>query len=165
MVRYRDILKRLHDYNVEFIVIGGVAAALHGSTQGTFGTDVCAPLHDANLGRIIAALRGLNPRRRFRPDRVIPVDSLEKFSGFKNLYVRTDWGDLDILGEMPPLGLYGDVKDRFVEYDLGGFACRVLDVDTLLVVKRAVGRDKDKVAVMHLEAIKRTHDKAQSTGD
>ncbi len=155
MVRYRDILKRLHDHDVEFVVIGGVAAVLHGSTQGTFDTDVCSPLHDENLGRIIEALRGLNPRWRFRADRVIPVDSVEKFSGFKNLYIRTDWGDLDILGEMPPVGGYGDIQGKTVDYDLDGFACRVIDIDTLLTVKRAVGRDKDKIAVMHLEALKR----------
>ena len=154
MVRYRDLLKLLHDHKVEFIVIGGVAATLHGSDQATYDVDVCAPLHDGNLARIIEAIRDLHPRWRFRPDRVIPVDSVEKFRGFKNLYIKTDWGDLDILGELPPAGVYADVKDKFVVYDVGGFDCRVLDIDTLLAVKRAVGRDKDKVAVMHLEAVK-----------
>src|SRR5687768_8277376 len=87
MLRFREILRRLKDGEVEFVIIGGVAAGLLGSPMATLDVDVCAPLDDTNLGRIIEALRGLNPRWRFRPDKMIPVDDVARFRGCKNLYI------------------------------------------------------------------------------
>lgn len=155
MVRFRELLRRLHDHEVEFVVIGGVAASLHGSPMGTQDVDVCAPLNDANLGKIIDSLRGLNPRWRFRPDITIPVDDAERFRGFKNLYIDTDWGIIDILGELPGICPFDELRGKTAEMDLGGFRCRVLDIDILIASKRTAGRDKDLLNVRHLAAIKK----------
>jgi predicted nucleotidyltransferase len=38
-----QLLKRLSDQGVEFVVIGGVAAAIHGSPRATQDVDVRAP--------------------------------------------------------------------------------------------------------------------------
>ena len=51
MFRFGEILKRLNDQGVEFIIIGGVAAALHGSPRTTLDLDVCAPLHQENASQ------------------------------------------------------------------------------------------------------------------
>lgn len=153
-----QILKRLTEYDVRYVLIGGVAAVVHGSPVVTRDVDVCAPLDDENRAKIIEALRGLKPRWRFRPDKFIPVDDAEKFRGAKHLYINTDWGDIDILGELPDFCSFEDLAGKTVETDMGGFKCEVLDLDTLIAVKRAAGRDKDKFAVMHLEAIKRIQD-------
>jgi predicted nucleotidyltransferase len=155
MVSFRELLRKLKDHDVEFIVIGGVAASLLGSPMATLDVDVCAPLNDSNLSRIIEALRGLHPLWRFRPDKPIPIDSVEQIRGFKNLYISTDIGILDILGELPGVGSFDEIKDRTTLIDLDGFTCAVLDIDTLILSKRAAGRDKDLVGVDHLEAIKK----------
>ena len=155
MVRYRELLQRLNDHGVPFIVIGGVAASLLGSPMATLDVDVCAPLDEANLQKIIEAMRGINPRWRMRPDKVIPFDDIERFRGVKNVYLATDLGILDILGDLPGIGSYDDIQNKTVEFDLGGFTCRVLEIDTLIAAKRAAGRDKDLVGVRHLEAVKR----------
>jgi hypothetical protein len=57
-----ELLRRLHDAGVEFIIIGGVAAIAHGSAVVTEDVDLCAPLTRENAVRIITALQGLNPR-------------------------------------------------------------------------------------------------------
>ena len=155
MVRFRRILKRLKDHEVQFVVIGGVAAILHGSPLITLDVDVCAPLDDANLENIVRALRGLEPRWRFRPDRVIPFHSVEPFRGFKNLYLTTTWGILDVLGEVSGVGGFQTIRGQSSEMNLGGFTCNVLDLDTLIRAKTAAGRDKDKVGVRYLEAIRK----------
>ena len=60
-----QILKRLSEHDVRYVLIGGVAAVVHGSPVVTRDVDVCAPLDDENRAKIIDALRGLNPRWRF----------------------------------------------------------------------------------------------------
>ena len=41
---FLDILNQLHDHHVEFVIVGGVAAALHGSSRVTFDLDVVPSL-------------------------------------------------------------------------------------------------------------------------
>jgi len=41
----------LKAHQVEFVVIGGVAAMLRGSPVATFDVDVCSPMHDATGSR------------------------------------------------------------------------------------------------------------------
>jgi len=159
MVRFGKLLKRLHDNGVRFVVIGGVAAALLGSPMATLNLDVCAPLDDENLERLVRALRGLKPRWRFRPDKVFLFNSATRFRGFKNLYLDTNWGILDVLGELPGIGTYEELHDKTVEMDLGGFTCRVLNLETLIEAKTAAGRDKDKLGVQHLEKIRKKQQK------
>lgn len=72
LAAFRELLKRLKDHNVEFIVIGGLAAILQGLPVATYDVDVCAPMSDENIARIHAALRDVRPRFRFRPDK-LPV--------------------------------------------------------------------------------------------
>jgi len=118
--------------------------------------DVCAPLDDANLDRLIKALDGLHPTWRFRPDKVFAFDNAERFRGFKNVYLTTDLGILDILGELPGIGSFESLAGRTTDMNVGdGLLCRVLDIDTLIAAKRAAGRQKDLLNVRHLEAIKK----------
>jgi hypothetical protein len=154
-VQFRDLLRRLKQHEVDFVIIGGVAAGILGSSIATFDLDVCASLDDVNLARILAALKDLHPRWRLRPDIVIPVDSLENFRGFKNLYIATDWGIIDVLGDLPEVSTFEQVKARANDMDVGGFTCPVIDIDMLIAAKRVAGRDKDFIAIDDLEAIKK----------
>jgi hypothetical protein len=125
-----------------------------GSPMATTDVDVCAPLDDENLRKIIEALRGLNPRWRARPGPPVLVDDAERFRGFKNLYIETDSGFIDVLGELPGVGTYSEIEDRTETIELGELKFRVLDIDTLIAAKRAAGRDKDLISIRHLEAVK-----------
>ena len=70
MHQFGLLLKRLNDHGVRFVVIGGVAASLRGSALTTMDVDVCIALNDENLFRVHAAMQGINPRFRMRPDRM-----------------------------------------------------------------------------------------------
>jgi hypothetical protein len=67
----------------------------------------------------------------------------------------TDWGVIDILGEVPGVGTYADVAGRTVLAHIHGVQCRVLDLDALLASKRSAGRDKDLSDIRELEIIKK----------
>ena len=64
-----DFLKRLADHNVEFVVVGGLAGTLHGSSLVTEDVDLCIPFSPDNLARILDAIGDANPRLRMVPDR------------------------------------------------------------------------------------------------
>ena len=155
MVSFRQLLRRLKDHEVDFIIIGGVAAHLLGSPMSTLDVNVCAPLTEENLTRILASIRDLHPMWRFRPDHKIPVDSLEQFRGFKNLYIDTDIGVLDVLGELPGIGSFDAIRERTEEVILDGTVYKVLDIDTLIAAKQVAGREKDRIGIDHLREVKR----------
>jgi hypothetical protein len=59
MIRLKDILLLLAEGEVDFVIVGGVAAALHGSSSATFDLDLCYSREPANLERL-AGLRKID---------------------------------------------------------------------------------------------------------
>ncbi|HVT91066.1 MAG TPA: hypothetical protein VHD56_19595 [Tepidisphaeraceae bacterium] len=148
-------MKLLSDHKIDFVVIGGVAAALHGSPMATLDIDVCIGFSDAMVSTLISALRPIHPRLRHRPDKMPLPEDPSRLTGLKNLYLDTDLGKIDLLGELPGVCSFHELHDKTVMMDVGsGLMCRVLDIDTLIAAKRKAGRDKDKLAIRYLEAIK-----------
>ena len=149
-----DLLEQLNRHAVEYVLVGGVAAVVHGSQLVTGDVDICAPLDATNLVKIVAALSDRQAKFRMTPDRrPLPMEA-EKLLGFKNLYLETDLGQLDILSEISGVGDYSVVAMHTVTMDLGGATCRILDLDTLIQSKKALGRPRDLQAVIELEAIR-----------
>jgi hypothetical protein len=149
-----DLLKRLNDHQVKYVLVGGMACVIHGSQVVTQDVDICAPLTMENLSRLLAALAGEHPRFRTTRDlRPLP-DEPEELKGFKNLYLLTDLGQLDILSEIAGVGDHSQVERHTIQIDLEGTQCRVLDLDTLITAKKAMNSPKDRQAVMELEAIR-----------
>lgn len=149
-----ELLRRLSEAKVEFIVIGGAAAIAHGSAVTTEDLDVCAPLVGTSAVRIVESLQDLRPIFRMRPDLGPIRPENHHLPLLKNLYLRTDAGQLDVLGELPDVCTYDELVARSVTMSVEGIACRVVDIDTLIAAKRAAGRDKDLLTIKYLEAIK-----------
>lgn len=101
------LLKALYDQELEFVIIGGAAAVLHGSAYVTGDLDICYSREKENLKRLATALAAFNPSLRGAPKDLpfqLDVDSLK--SGL-NFTLTTDLGDLDLLGEVTGArGLY-----------------------------------------------------------
>ena len=152
-----DLLQRLHDAGFHMVIVGGVAGAAHGSSFTTTDLDVSAPLDSDNIARLLAALAGLNPRWRMQPTLPpIPQDPAG-YAGFKNLYIRTTLGDLDVLGEIAGIGAAAAVEANSEWRDFAGIRCRVITLDALIRAKRALGRPKDLAVATELEAIRGRH--------
>lgn len=149
-----DCLRILSAHDVEYVVVGGVAGVLHGSRLVTEDVDICAPLSLRNLERLVAALRDFNPRFRMTPGRLpLPLE-LSRLAEYRNLYLVTDLGQIDILSEISGVGDYTEVSRHTITVDLGGFECRVLDLDTLIRAKSAMNAPKDRQALLELRAIR-----------
>jgi hypothetical protein len=154
MVSIQELLSRLRAQRAEFVIIGGMAGVLHGSAVVTDDLDLCAPMTQKNLGRILAALAGLNPRHRMSPKKPELGSDPASLREFKNLYLITAAGQLDILGEVDGIGKYATVRDHAVTIDLYGSPYRVLDLESLMRAKTKMGRPKDLRVIADLEVIR-----------
>jgi hypothetical protein len=148
------LLEKLLGGDVQFVVIGGVAAVLHGSTLLTRDLDICIPLGSESVLRIQAALKDLHPRIRAGSDVVSLELDEPSAAAVKNLYITTDEGRLDCLGFVDGVGDFGQVLRESVELDLGGFSCHVLGIQALIRSKEALGRPHDQQTVVQLKALR-----------
>ena len=152
MQGYEKLLNRLIDNEVEFVLIGGFAAIVHGCTTMTQDVDICCSFDEPNMKKLLAALDGFNPLHR---EKKSPLGKdAEVLARFKNLYLLTDLGALDILSMVEGLGQYEDVLKHSVALDLFEKSCNVLDIDGLIASKKGMGRPKDDEAIFQLKAIK-----------
>ena len=149
-----ELMRRLIAGRVEFVLVGGFAAVAHGVTLVTRDVDVCCRFGEENLMRIERALAGLNPTHRQRPD--LPLALTPRLCAeLNNLYLTTDAGALDCLGEVSGVGDFDEVLRQSVEIELPAGRCRVLDIDALIRAKEAANRDHDRIAVRQLKEIKK----------
>ena len=147
-------LARLIRHEVDFVVVGGFAAATHGSPLLTHDIDVCCDFSPDNLMRLQAALADLHPVHRMPPARP-PLELTPETAGeFKNLYLDTDDGQLDCLSLVDGVGNFERAKQDSVEIRLPEGTCRVLSLDALIRSKEAMGRPRDREAVLQLKAIR-----------
>lgn len=157
--RYTDILNLLSAERVDFVVIGGIAAALQGCTCHTQDLDICCDFSPANLLRLQKALSGLHPVHRMTPARK-PLNLSEKnCQDLSNLYLDTDLGQLDCLSAVQGIGDFQTVKKQSEPIKMPTGLLHVLTVEALIESKKSLHRDHDREAIRQLEAILKTKKK------
>jgi hypothetical protein len=154
MQNLSELLRRLVAARVELVLVGGFAAVAHGTTLVTRDVDICCRFSEANLMRIQKAFAGLHPVHRSRPDLTLDLTP-EQCARLKNLYVKTDLGVVDCLGEVLGVGDFDQVVKHCVELELPFGMCRVLDIDALIRAKEAMNREHDRLTVKFLKEIKK----------
>jgi hypothetical protein len=146
-------LRLLGEYKVDCVIVGGVAAAIHGSSLLTSDLDVCYARDAANLLRLAEALQSVHARLRNAPEGLPFMLDAETLKRGLNFTFATDIGDLDLLGEVRGIGHYEAVVTDSVTVELFNYHFAVMDIGKLIIAKRAAGRPKDLVALPELEAI------------
>lgn len=155
MTKFEDLIPALSAADVEFILVGGLAAIVHSSSRATYDVDVVYRRSPENMERLCRTLAPHSPRLRGAPPG-LPFVLDEKTMAFGlNFTLSTDLGDLDLFGEIPGGGNYDELLPGTEEREIFGHACRVVSLDTLLRLKRSTGRAKDLEATAELEEIKR----------
>lgn len=69
------LIQRLCDADIGFVIVGGFAAVLHGSSLVTRDLDVCAVLTSENVQKLRDAFRGLHPVHRLTPQMLSFLDN------------------------------------------------------------------------------------------
>ncbi len=148
------IFRVLQSHGVEFIVIGGIAAAAHGSPSITQDLDVCYARDQKNLRKLALALRGLSATLRGGPDDApfqIDAKTLNRGDHFT---FSTVHGDFDCLGNPAGSDGYDALLAGAELMDLDDLQVEVASLDDLIRMKRASGRPKDRVELEILGALR-----------
>ncbi|RYZ76833.1 MAG: nucleotidyltransferase [Proteobacteria bacterium] len=150
-----ELLKKLMASDLEFVLVGGFASVIHGTTSVTQDLDICLFVNDEQVAKLRMILKDLDPRHRMNPsDPTSFLDHPKDVSGLKNIYLKTDLGILDIMSEQPPVGDFQAVKSRAVEVALYDSKCLVISLDDLIAIKEKMNRPKDLQTLGELKKIR-----------
>jgi hypothetical protein len=149
------LLERLVRTGVDFVLVGGFAGVVHGCTYVTQDIDICCDFAGGNLLRLQEALSETHPVHRMTPGRKKLELNEKNYSGFNNLYLDTDIGQLDCLSFIEGVGDFEQLKNASVLIKVADIQIKVVNLDALIASKKALNRPRDQEAVRQLEAIKK----------
>ena len=153
MIDFAAVLRAFEDVGVESIVVGGLAATIHGSARLTQDVDLVYSREPRNLERLADALRPHSPYLRGAPEGLPFEWSVATITRGLNFTLTTAIGDIDLLGEIPGGGDYQALLPHTTEVAIFGHRCRCLNLPALIRAKRAAGRPKDLEGLAELEAL------------
>ena len=154
MTDFSALLRALNGVDVEFIIVGGVAATVHGSARLTIDLDVLYRRTRGNLARVVQSLASYQPYLRGAPPGLPFQWDAEALQRGLNFTLITSLGPIDLLGEITGGGTYEELLSDTVVVVVFGVECRCLTLDRLIQVKRAAGRVKDLEAIAELEILR-----------
>lgn len=144
------LIARLADAGVEFVVVGGMAAVLHGAPLVTGDLDVVPRRDPPNVERLLGVLRDVDAVKRADSRMLRPTATW--FQGRGHILLDTKGGPLDLLCEFEEGQDYDWLIPRSVLIRQGQREVRVVDLPTLIALKTRAGRLKDRLAVPILVA-------------
>jgi Nucleotidyltransferase of unknown function (DUF6036) len=139
----RDVFSSLQKHRVRYVVIGGIAAVLHGVPRATFDLDILIAATPKNAERLLAAFleAGLGTAALATPEEILAHE----------ITVFKDRVRIDVQTRTPGLCFAGAWSRReTMEYQ--GQRMYVASRDDLIASKRAAGREIDLEDVRLLEA-------------
>lgn len=151
----RQMLRRLTEAGVDFVVIGGVAVMLSGYGRATRDLDIVFATDDANLRALGGVLTALEARLRGVAEEVPFLADAQTLAGVELLTLETSLGWLDVHRSVPGMRSYEALRRRAERVDLAGTAVLVASLDDLIAMKDAAGRPIDLIDVEALKAVKR----------
>ncbi|HEX7183624.1 MAG TPA: hypothetical protein VF756_17445 [Thermoanaerobaculia bacterium] len=144
--KFLRLLEALVRHEVEFVIVGGVAALLEGAPILTLDLDILHRQTPENIERLLRVLSEIHARYRDPAGRTILPDASRLATNRFNLLL-TDLGALDILGNLGEGFGYEDLLERSHVYAIGGIRVQSLGLKTLIEMKELAGRDKDRAVL------------------
>ena len=142
------LLRTLVEHEVEFCVIGAVAAWLQGSPAVTLDLDVMPRRDLDNAERLAAALNSLGARP-LGNEAPVELEGAD-FLGWQTQRFDTEAGPLDVVPNAAAIGGFEDVAT--IELALGDLSVRAITIDEVIASKEKLGRPKDSAALPALYA-------------
>ena len=153
--RPQEILATLDRHRVRYVLIGGLAALLHGSAHVTTDVDIVPEEAADNLERLSSALRELGARIRVtgEPDGVPFDHAAESLRRVRTWNLQTTQGDLDITFEPSGTRGYEDLRRDMVAIRLRGLDVPVASLADVIRSKEAAGRERDRAVLPGLREL------------
>ena len=151
-LRLRELLERLVEAEVRFVLVGGLAVNAWGYLRGTRDVDVVPDPDRENLEKLDSLLRELGGRVDVG-GRLLDSAAIATFlkTGDRTL-VMTELGQVDVLQGLPQVPRYDELEDQAQDLDLAGLLVRVCSLEHLMEMKRASDRPRDRDDLEALEA-------------
>jgi hypothetical protein len=159
------ILRVLAEHGVEFVVVGGIAVQTHGYVRPTRDLDIIPRPDLVNLSRLGEALAELDSRL-YRTQRPLDMTDPQILKRAALVPLVTTYGRLDIMNiesTAGKLGRYSDLRERAIDVDLGTLRVAVMGLDDLIRMKKAAGREQDRIDIGALTAL--DEDLAREAGE
>lgn len=139
----RELFRALAEHGVDYLVIGGVAAQVHGRRRTTKDLDVTPAPDPENFKQLAAALVALEAHP-VELGSSAPPPTAEQLSVAPVVPpLSTRHGELHILNEVPGAAAYDGMRTRALRADLDGIVVQIVGVDDLIRMKQATGRPGD----------------------
>ncbi|MEA2339306.1 MAG: hypothetical protein QOE82_3313 [Thermoanaerobaculia bacterium] len=163
---YFDILATLNEYEVRYVLIGGLAANLWGSDNITQDVDVCYARERGNVSALVKALKSMDAHLRGFPKSLPEIIDERTFQLGDTMTFDTKFGKFDCLGTPSGTGGYADLAQCAKLMDIGkGTMVLVAAIDDIIRMKRTAGRVKDLNAVEGLKLLKEMRRDLDAKGD
>lgn len=143
------ILRTLAEYEVDYVLIGGLAVQTHGHVRTTNDADLIPAPDPANLQRLAEALHSLDARVLNPGEERTEIDA-------KMLPRATIWqfvtrdGGIDVMHEVPGGRSFNELSRGALRVRLDDFDVPVAGLDDLIRMKLARGRPVDLADVASL---------------
>jgi hypothetical protein len=156
-----QILLRLVDAGVRFIVVGGLAAQAHGSTSLTNHLDICFARDAENLRALASVLEDIVAIRRGLPADApaMPPLDVRTLRASSLFTLSTRFGEFDLLANPDPDLDFETLSATAVRATTAGARVLAAGLDDLMAMKRAAGRPKDRVELEILGALREELDR------
>ena len=148
------LLKTLVHSPVDFVLIGGFAAVLHGCNQSTRDIDICIVYSPEQIQLLRETLKNFHPQHRMDKEKTSFLEEPKELATVHDFHLITDLGTLDVISHIKGVGDYYDVLKNSDEIEIEGGKCYLISIDDLIKSKKALGRHRDLITVMELEAIR-----------
>lgn len=147
---FRELLQQFNQHQIEYIVVGGVAAVLQGAPITTFDLDTLIKVDETNADRLLAAFEQLDAS--YREHRDLRPSKADILAG-GHMLLLTSAGPLDVLGFVGDNERYEDLKPTALMVSVGELSIPVLSLPELIEQKRALGRPKDRAVLELLQQV------------
>jgi predicted nucleotidyltransferase len=154
-LRLRELLERLVEARIQFVLVGGLAVNAWGYLRATQDVDVVPAPSPENLERLDALLKELGGRVDVG-GRLLDSAAISTFlrTGDRTL-VLTDLGRVDVLQGLPQVPAFAELDADASDVDMEGLLVRVCSLEHLLAMKRASKRPRDRDDLEALEVAQR----------
>lgn len=151
------LLRALHSHRVQFVLIGALAARLHGFPRLTADADITPASDKRNLERLAAALRQLGAKvyTESVPEGLAFDCSAATLGRAAMWNLVTNAGRLDLAFMPAGTNGYADLAKDAERFEAFGVEFQAASLDDIIRSKEAAGRPKDLDDVVLLRALKR----------
>jgi hypothetical protein len=151
----RELFRVLAEHRVDYLIIGGVAAQVHGRRRTTMDLDVTPAPDSENFKRLAAALVALDAHpAELGSDAPTPTAEQLRIAPVVPP-LSTRHGELHILNEVPGAAAYAAMRARALTTDLDGIATSIVGLDDLIRMKQTTGRRSDLEDIEALTTVAR----------